>query len=68
MTALQYKQALAELGIYQRDLARFLGAYPDTGKRWAQNGPPPSVQKWIRYMLATRRRPADIDAEIRRVA
>lgn len=66
MTTDQYKRALSELGMYQRDLARFLGVHPDTGKRWAQNGPPPPVEKWVRYMLATKRRPADVNAEIER--
>lgn len=68
MTTAQYKSALAELGLYQRDLARFLGYHPDRGKKWAQKGPPPAIQKWVRYMLATKRSLAEINADIDRAA
>ena len=68
MTTAQYKHALAELGLFQRDIARFLGYHPDRGKKWAQHGPPPGVQMWLRYMIATKRSPADIAEEIRRAA
>jgi hypothetical protein len=66
MTSDQYKLALGELRLGQRDLARFLGVHPDTGKKWAQNGPPPPIAKWVKYLIATQRSPADIDAAIAR--
>ena len=64
MTTKQFKQALIELQVTQRGFAEFLGAHPDSGKRWAQKGPPPPVIKWVRYLLATKRRPADINLDI----
>ena len=67
MTTIQFKDALAELGITQRAFAEFVGHHPDTGKRWAQRGPPPPVVKWVQYMLATRQKPHEINADIRRV-
>jgi hypothetical protein len=68
MTTDQFKSALSELGIGQRAFAAFIGVHPDTGKRWAQRGPPPPVQKWIRYLLATKQTPAEINADIRDAA
>ena len=68
MTTDQYKRALSDLGLFQRDIARFLGYHPDRGKKWAQHGPPPGVEKWLLYMLATRRSPDQINADIERAA
>ena len=68
MTNAQFKRALIELHIGQRAFAEWVGHHPDTGKRWAQRGPPPPVVKWVEYLLATKRRPADIQAEIKRLA
>jgi len=65
MTTAQFKQALAELHITQRAFAEFIGHHPDTGKRWAQRGPPPPVVKWVKYLLATKQTPAEINADIR---
>ena len=62
MTPAQYKRALSELNLTQRNFAAFIGVHPDNGKRWAQRGPPPYVVKWLRYMLATKRSAAEINA------
>lgn len=61
----QFKAALAELGMGQRAFAEWIGVHPDTGKRWAQRGPPASVCKWVKYLLATKQTPAEINADIR---
>jgi len=68
MTTIQFKAALAELGVGQRAFARFVGVHPDTGKRWAQKGPPPHVVKWVKYLIATKQTPAEINADIRDAA
>jgi hypothetical protein len=64
MTTIQFKQALAELGLTQREIAKFVGHHPDTGKRWAQKGPPPPVVKWVQYLVATKQTPAEINKRL----
>jgi hypothetical protein len=68
MDSAQYKATLAELGLTQKAFATFLDQHPVTGKKWARNGPPPPVAKWLRYLKARHMTPADINAAIDEVA
>lgn len=66
MTDVEYRDGLKELKIGKAAFARFLGAHPTTGKRWARVGPPPPAAKWVRYLIASGARPIDINAMIDR--
>lgn len=61
MTASQYRAALKRLGFAESDVphdvgvsagARFFGANPATGRRWAADGPPNAVAVCLRLMEA----------------
>ena len=61
MTAQEYKEALAEVGLNQTSAARFFGMHGVTGRRWAVTGPPEVVAKFLRIMLAQRWTAHDVD-------
>jgi len=64
MTAEEYRDALEALGETQMGFAHWLGCHPMTGKAWARKGPPQPVAKWVRYLLAKKLSPGNIDYTI----
>ena len=52
MTLTQYRSAIDRVGLSQVGAARFFGANPRTGQRWAADGPPPAVAVCLRLMIA----------------
>jgi len=64
MTAEEFRAALEELGETQMGFAHWLGYHPMTGKLWARKGPPAAVAKWVRYLLAKKLGPTNIDYAI----
>ena len=57
MTPDEYRNALVALGLTQGGCARLLGVDERTSRRWA-NGErdiPPPVQRFLRYLIATKR-------------
>ena len=66
MTPHEYKQHLKTLGIGQKAFARWVGNQEQSGKRWAQRGPPPSIGKLLRLVTAMRLTPTEVDEIIKR--
>jgi len=66
MTPDEYRGALATLGLTQNEAGRWLGVHEQTGRRWASEGPPAPVAKFLRLALALRVSPAWIDETIER--
>ena len=52
MTSTEYRAALESLGLSQVGAARFLGVHEVTGRRWAKDGPPEPVARFLRLMIA----------------
>jgi hypothetical protein len=67
LTAKEYRDCLRRLWLSQRAAARFFGRNERTGRKWAEaksSGPPPEVAMWVKYMLATKSTPADVQGWI----
>jgi hypothetical protein len=62
MTPTEYRAALKSLGLTQTGAAAFMGVHPVTGRRWASDGPPPPVAKFLRLMLVLKFTPAYVDS------
>ena len=55
MTAEEYRDAIAALGLTPKGAARFLGIDEETSREWASagaNGPPEPVSRFLRYLIA----------------
>jgi len=61
MTAIEYKAALVEVGLNQTSAARFFGMHGVTGRRWAADGPPEVVAKFLRIMVVQRWTADDVE-------
>ena len=57
MTSDEYREALEALGLTQGGCARLLGVDERTSRRWAngERDVPPPVQRFLRYLIATKR-------------
>lgn len=64
MPADEYKAALAALGMTQTGLAAWLGAHSVTGRKWATSGPPGTVAKILKLMVALDVGPEWVDSKI----
>lgn len=64
MTPKEYRAALNTLGLSQVGAGRFFGVHEVTGRRWAADGPPPPVAKFLRLMLALKFTPEYVDQMI----
>jgi len=61
MTAAQFSNALARLGLTQGQAAEFLGVSIRTTHGWANNKPiPEAVAKLLRLMLRLNLKPTDV--------
>jgi hypothetical protein len=63
----EYRNCLRRLWLSQRAAARFFGRDERTARKWAEDkstGPPPEVAMWLRYMLATKSTPEDVQGWI----
>lgn len=55
MTPTEYRAAIKAVGLPSQNAAgRFFGVTEVTGRRWAQSGPPATVAKFLRLMMALR--------------
>lgn len=61
MTAEDYRDAIAKLGMSQRRAARFFEVGHATGERWAIDGPPPAIGMWLTFMVTLHISPAWVD-------
>ncbi len=62
MTGTEYREAIKAIGFpSQNSVGRFFGVNEVTGRRWACNGPPPPVAKFLRLMLALHFTPDYVD-------
>lgn len=61
MTGEAYKAAIAELGLTQNAAGRFFEVHEVTARKWAANGPPAPVAKFLRLMLALKFTPEYVD-------
>lgn len=61
MNPTEYRAAIATLGLSQVGAARFLGVHDVTGRRWAKEGCPAPIGKFLRLMLALKFTPAYVD-------
>lgn len=64
MTPADYLAAIRLLGLNQSQAGEFLGVHPVTGRRWAKSGPPLSVGKFLRFMIAMGFSPAYVDSRL----
>ena len=57
VTADEYRAAIARLDLSQVAAARLLGVDDRTSRRWAtgERDVPPPVQRFLRYLIATKR-------------
>ena len=60
MTGPEYLEAIKRLGLKQSEAGVFFGAHPQTGRRWAAEGPPEPVSKLLRLMIRLEYTPAQI--------
>lgn len=64
MTPSQYRDAIEALGLSQNGAGRFFGVHEVTARKWAAidgGGPPESVAKFLRLMLAMKLTPEYVD-------
>ena len=63
MTAGQFRQAIADLGLSQGEAANFLGVHINTAWNWANDVAPvpDAVAKLLRLMVDRRIAPADLN-------
>lgn len=61
LTPDEYRSALKSLGLTQNEAGRFFGVHEVTARNWARKGPPATVDKFLRLMLALRFTPAYVD-------
>ena len=61
MNADEYRAAISALGLTQNEAGRFFGVHEVTGRRWATQGAPPAVAKFLRLMLALKFTPEYVD-------
>ena len=52
MTADEYRSALKSLGLTQNEAGRWLGVHEQSGRRWAVDGPPVPVAKFLNLVMA----------------
>lgn len=64
MTPDEYRSAIAALSLTQNEAGRFFGVHEVTGRRWATQGPPSAVAKFLRLMLALKFTPEYVDRAI----
>lgn len=57
----EYRAAIKMLGLSQNEAGRFFGVHVVTGRRWASEGPPAAVAKFLRLMLALQFTPEYVD-------
>lgn len=60
MTARQYLDALAKLGLSQQAAGRWLGVSPRTAQNYAAKGPPEPAAKLIRLVLRLGLNPGEV--------
>jgi len=61
MTATQFKNAIAQLGLSQEAAGEFMGRSPRQGQRWANGDAiPESVAKLLRLMIKHDLKPEDV--------
>jgi hypothetical protein len=61
MTSTQYREAIARVGLSQVRSGFFVDAGERTGSRWAADGPPGSMAKLLRLMIALGLSAVDVD-------
>lgn len=61
MTPDEYRAAISALGLTQNAAGQFFGVHEVTGRRWATQGPPAAVAKFLRLMLALKFTPEYVD-------
>ena len=66
LTSAEYRSCLRRLWMSQRAAARFFGRNERTARKWCEEGssPPPEVAMWVKYMIATKSTPEDIQSWI----
>jgi hypothetical protein len=52
MTGIEYRRHIERVGFTVLDAARFFGVGERAGRRWATDGPPDAVAKFLRLMDA----------------
>jgi hypothetical protein len=62
MTAAQYREAIAALGLSQAAAAEFLGVADRSSRRWAlgEREVPPPVERFLRFLIAKRIKPQTV--------
>jgi transcriptional regulator with XRE-family HTH domain len=70
VTHLQFRDALAALGLSQVDAAKLLGVDPRTVRRWVSGDRdvPPPVARFLQYLMLTGRSGAYAIASLARLA
>jgi len=61
MTPDEYRATLKSLGLTQNEAGRWLGVHEQSGRRWAANGPPEPVAKFLRLVIALGLTPQKVD-------
>lgn len=63
MTPLQFKSAIAKVGLSQERAGLWFGRSEKTGQRWAvgEYPVPDYVARWLRYMIKNGLRPVDFE-------
>jgi hypothetical protein len=68
VTPNQYKSAIDRLGLSQVGAARFLGVDDRTSRRWisGERDVPEPVSRFLRYLIAAKVTPDEVEAILRR--
>jgi len=61
MTPDEYRAALKSLDLTQNEAGRWLGVHEQSGRRWASEGPPAPVAKFLSFVLALGLTPQKVD-------
>ena len=61
MTATQYRAAIARLGLSQRQAGTFLCVNERTSRKWASEGAPELVGKFLQFLIAVDVTPTEVD-------
>jgi|GraSoiStandDraft_46_1057282.scaffolds.fasta_scaffold92634_2 hypothetical protein len=66
MTGTEFKAALQQLHLTQAAFGEWVGVHPVTSKTWTRKGPPRPVAKWVKFLLARKMTPSQIDELVSR--
>jgi hypothetical protein len=67
MTGNEFREALITLRLTQAAFGEWVGVHPVTSKCWTRGkGPPRPVAKWVKFLLARKMTPGQIDELISR--